>query len=142
MSRLIPLQVKKILVPLDGSAHSKKALALAISLSEGKQVTITGMHVIRIPAVFTNKIKKLARQNAVKIIATASTISKRAKIPFKAKINSNGYAGKELVRFAHENKFDLIIMGSRGPHPTAEMFLGSVANYVLTKSKIPVLIVK
>ena len=129
-------------MPLDGSACSKKALALAISLSQQKQIAITGMHVIRIPMVYTNKIKRLARQNAVKIIATASAISKKSGVPFKAKISSDGYAGKEIVQFAHDNRFDLIVMGSRGPHPSAEMFLGSVSNYVLIKSKIPVLIVK
>jgi nucleotide-binding universal stress UspA family protein len=136
------MRVEKVLVPLDGSACSKRALAMAISLSQGKQITITGMHVIKIPMVFTNKTKKQARQNALKIVAAASTISKRANVSFKAKISSDGYAGREIVQFAQDNRFDLIVMGSRGPHPIAEMFLGSVANYVVTKSKIPVLIVK
>jgi nucleotide-binding universal stress UspA family protein len=115
---------------------------MAISLAKGKDIAVTGMHVIRIPMVFTNKIKKQARLNAEIIIADASDHAKKHGVPFKAKISSDGYAGKEITQFAHENKFDLIVMGSRGPHPTAEMFLGSVANYVVTKSKIPVLIVR
>lgn len=136
------MDVKKILVPLDGSACSNRALNMAISLAKGKDIAVTGMHVIRIPMVFTNKIKKQARLNAEIIIADASDHAKKHGVPFKAKISSDGYAGKEITQFAHENKFDLIVMGSRGPHPTAEMFLGSVANYVVTKSKIPVLIVR
>lgn len=115
---------------------------MAISLAKDKDITITGMHVIRIPMVFTNKIKKQAKLDAAKIIDGAANLSKKQGIPFKAKISSNGYAGKEITQFAQDNKFDLIVMGSRGPHPIAEMFLGSVANYVVTKSKIPVLIVK
>jgi len=134
--------VKKILVPLDGSACSRRALEMALSLAKDKDIAITGMHVIRIPMVFTNKIKKQMRLNAAKIIAGASNLSKKHRVPFKAKISSNGYAGKEITQFAQDNRFDLIVMGSRGPHPIAEMFLGSVANYVVTKSKIPVLIVK
>ena len=136
------MNVKKILVPLDGSPCSKHALDMAISLAKGKDITVTGMHVIRIPMVFTNKIKKQAKINAEIIIDDASNISKKHGVSFQAKISSDGYAGKEIVQFAQDNRFDLIIMGSRGPHPIAEMFLGSVANYVVTKSKIPVTIVK
>jgi nucleotide-binding universal stress UspA family protein len=36
----------------------------------------------------------------------------------------------------------MIIIGSRGPDPEIEMFLGSVANYVVNKSKVPVTVVK
>ncbi|MEM2160935.1 MAG: universal stress protein [Candidatus Nitrosotenuis sp.] len=135
-------QIKKILVPLDGSTCSRRALDMAISLSRGKETAITGMHVIRIPMVFTNKIKRQARQYATKIMAEALRDSKKQGVPFRSKISSDGYAGKEIVQFAKNNEFDLIVMGSRGPHPIAEMFLGSVANYVLTKSKIPVMIVR
>lgn len=136
------MDIKKILVPLDGSACSNRALNMAISLAKGKDTIVTGMHVIRIPMVFTNRIKKQARLNAEMIIADASDCAKKHGVPFKAKMTSDGYAGKEIVQFAGANKFDLIVMGSRGPHPIAEMFLGSVANYVVTKSKIPVMIVK
>jgi len=49
-----------------------------------------------------------------------------------------------IVKFAHtkKNKFDLIVIGSRGMGSAKEIFLGSTSNYVLHKSKIPVLIVK
>ena len=72
----------------------------------------------------------------------ATKIVKNAGIAFNGKISSNGYVGKQIVKMAQEGKFDVTVMGSRGPNPIAEMFLGSVANYVLNKSKIPVLIVK
>jgi nucleotide-binding universal stress UspA family protein len=134
--------IRKILVPLDGSRQSLGALDLAIAISKDKNVIITGMHVIRMPIEFSSKIKAQYRQNASNIINTASKITKKAGISFKHKIKSNGYVGKEVVKFAQDNKFDLIVMGSRGPSPIAEMFLGSVANYVVTKSKVPVLIVK
>ena len=127
---------------LDGSVQSLKALDLAIAISKNKEITITGIHVIRTPIEFGSKIKEQYGQNASKIIKAASAIAKKSGVPFKEKIKSNGYVGNEIVKFAQENKFDLIVMGSRGPSPIAEMFLGSVANYVVIKSKIPVLIVK
>jgi nucleotide-binding universal stress UspA family protein len=41
-----------------------------------------------------------------------------------------------------KNKFDIIIIGSRGLGSVKEVFLGSVSHAVVHKSKIPVLIVK
>jgi nucleotide-binding universal stress UspA family protein len=40
------------------------------------------------------------------------------------------------------SKFDMIVIGSRGRSSTKEMFFGSVSNYVIHTSKIPVVIVK
>lgn len=135
-------KIQKILVPLDGSGCSKRALNVAIELAKDKDITIVAMHVIRMPIKSLSKTKRQYVQNAKKIIASASTTSKKADVPFKSKILSNGYVGKEITIFAQNNDFDLIVMGSRGPNPIAEMFLGSVANYVVIKSKIPVMIVK
>ena len=41
-----------------------------------------------------------------------------------------------------EEDFDLIVIGSRGMGAIKEFFLGSTSNYVMHKSKKPVLIVK
>jgi nucleotide-binding universal stress UspA family protein len=140
--KVIPLKtIRKILVPLDGSMHSKKALELAIKLSK-QGTSITGFHTIILPAISDRKIKEQYQRLANKIIVEAAKIAKKDGIPFYWKLRLNGYAGKEIVKFAQEGKFDLIVMGSKGPNPVAEMFLGSVANYVLNKSKVPVLIVK
>ena len=136
------MDIRKILIPLDDSPCSRRALDTGLFLAKNKKITITGMHVIRIPMVFTNKIKRKAKLNATKIISIASIMSKKHSIQFKGKIISGGYPGKRILEYANNNKFDLIVMGSRGPEPISEMFLGSVANYVISKSKIPVLIVK
>ena len=43
---------------------------------------------------------------------------------------------------AERKNFDLVVIGSRGMGAAKEIFLGSTSNYVLHKSKKPVLIVK
>lgn len=55
-------------------------------------------------------------------------------------ISFSGTAIMEGVK--SKNKIDLIIMGSRGRSGLKEKLLGSVSNYVLHKSKIPVLVIK
>lgn len=129
------------MVPLDGSKHSKKAMELAAGLSK-QGAAITGFHTITLPAISDRKIKERYQRLANKMAAEAAKIAKKSGVPFYWKLRLDGYAGKEIVEFAQEGRFDLIVMGSRGPNPVAEMFLGSVANYVLNKSKIPVLVVK
>jgi nucleotide-binding universal stress UspA family protein len=53
-----------------------------------------------------------------------------------------GDDGKRIVEIADKQNFDLIVIGSRGMGAAKELFLGSTSNYVLHKSKKPVLVVK
>jgi nucleotide-binding universal stress UspA family protein len=54
----------------------------------------------------------------------------------------HGDDAPRIVKFAHDRDFDLIVIGSRGMSSIKETFLGSISNYVVHKSKIPVLVVK
>jgi len=61
---------------------------------------------------------------------------------FKDKI-ALGEIGYNIIKSTHgKTKFDMIVMGSRGRSVRKELFFGSVSNYVIHTSKIPVLIVK
>ncbi|MFM7797093.1 MAG: universal stress protein, partial [Candidatus Nitrosotenuis sp.] len=50
--------------------------------------------------------------------------------------------GFSIVNFAKDKNFDIIIIGARGVGALKEIFLGSVSNYVLHKTSLPVLVVK
>ena len=50
--------------------------------------------------------------------------------------------GNTIVSFTESHKVDMIVVGSRGSDPEFEIFLGSVSNHVINKSKIPVTVVK
>ncbi|MBI5146202.1 MAG: universal stress protein [Thaumarchaeota archaeon] len=132
----------KILVPLDGSKNSLRALDTAILLFKNQNVIITGFHVIRFPVMFSKEIRKQYITNAHNIMKVALKHTKQHGVRFVDKIQYDGYIGNTIVKFAQDHKFNLIIIGSRGPNPIAEMFLGSVANYVINKAKMPVLLVK
>ena len=72
----------------------------------------------------------------------AKTLVEKNGIKFKERL-MRGDIGYNIVKFAHgKEKFDMIVMGSRGRSSTKEVFFGSVSNYVIHTSKIPVLIVK
>lgn len=142
---MIKSQIKKILVPLDGSKNSFRGLDEAIIIARNGQAVITGVYVTPLspPASAEQKayIKDVLLKNAEKFMEKAKTRCTQNEILFYEKI-LHGDEGPKIVKFAHDKNFDLIVMGSRGMSSLKEMFLGSTSNFVLHKVKIPVTIVK
>ena len=136
-------KIRKILVPLDGSKNSLRGLKFALNLAKQSGSSIIGLHVSSLP-FFLKTPSIIAQKNikSKKIISQAIILSQKEKIPFKAEIKQSDNIGRTIVGFAETNKIDLIVIGSRGPDPVLELFLGSVANYVLNKSKIPITVIK
>jgi nucleotide-binding universal stress UspA family protein len=131
--------LKKILVPLDGSKNSLRGLKFALLIAKQSGLSIMGLNV-HSQSIFIKT--SIVKQKSKKIIQQAELISQKAKVPFLGVIKVGNNTGKMIVTFAESHKIDLIIVGSRGPDPDHELFLGSVANYVVNKSKIPVTMVK
>jgi len=136
---------QKILVPLDGSKNSMRGLDRAISIAGASGAEITGFYVFHLPLSagikFTKKMKDDAQDKAVKAIGPAMRKAQQAGATFKYK-TGGGNTGEEIVRFADKGKYDMIIIGARGLTGAKEAFLGSVSNYVMHKSKVPVMVVK
>ena len=138
-------KIKSILVPLDGSKNSLRGLEYAISIAKGCQATITGMYVTPLNPPASKKqigyIRTYLLKNADKFMERAKTLCAQNGILFHKKMFF-GDEGPKIVKFAQNQRSDLIVIGSRGMSNIKEMFLGSTSNYVIHKSKIPVLVVK
>ncbi len=136
--------LEKILVPLDGSKNSLRGLKFASDVAIQSGSSIIGLNVNSFPEVLKDSptLLRKTKQKSEDIIKQAKTASQKLSVPFTGIIKDNNNVGKTIVTFAENNKIDMIIMGSRGPDPEFEMFLGSIANFVINKSKIPVTIVK
>jgi len=141
----VAIKTKKILVPLDGSANSFRGLDVAIHMARQSQGTVTGLYVMGIvkPKVSDaiTPLEKVFLKNAGKIMKKAKLQAAKRGILFLDRL-SYGDDGKEIVKIAERENFDLIVIGSRGMGSAKEMFLGSTSNYVLHKSKKPVMVVK
>jgi len=139
------LQTKKILVPLDGSSNSFRGLDVAIHMARESHATITGLYVAGIVKPRINDpitpLEKILLGHAKKIMKKAKLKAAKKGILFFDRV-SYGDDGKRIVEIADKQNFDLIVIGSRGMGAAKELFLGSTSNYVLHKSKKPVLIVK
>lgn len=144
---MIPKKVTKILVPLDGSKNSLRGLEMAISIARQFGATITGVHSINEPPHSEFRGVGSVREDHIKevkkFLEKAKVLAAQNGIVFKEKL-IRGDVGYNIVKLTHnkKEKFNLIVIGSRGRGSMKEMFFGSVSNYVIHAAKIPVLIVK
>jgi nucleotide-binding universal stress UspA family protein len=139
------LDIKKILVPLDGSKNSVRGLDEAIYLARQCGATLTGIFVLpRTPAKAFRRLQnpeKEALKIADKIMEQAKLHSSQNGIVFNKKIDF-GDPAYMIVKFAKSLNYDIIVIGARGQSGIKDIFLGSTSNYVLHKSPIPIMILK
>lgn len=143
---MIKKKISKILVPLDGSKNSHRGLELAITLARQCGATLTGVYSIYAPPHSEFKgvgsVEKSLNREVKKIMENSKTLAAQNGIVFKEKI-MRGNIGYNIIKLAQgKNKFDMIVIGSRGRSSTKEMFFGSISNYVIHTAKIPVVVVK
>jgi len=131
---------------MDGSANSIRGINEAISLARQSQGVITGIHVLpEFPPSYEINLKSYRAQlskQAKKFMESAKISSARHGIEFNQKIASSKNAVDTIVGFARKNKFDVIVIGSRGLGSPKAHYIGSVAHGIVNNSKTPVLIVK
>ena len=120
---------------------------MAISVSRQFGATITGVYSINEPphSEFrgVGSVRESLNEEIKKLMEDAKVLAAQNGIVFKEKL-MRGDIGYNIIKLAHnkKEKFNLIVIGSRGRGSIKEMFFGSVSNYVIHASKIPVLMVK
>lgn len=150
---------KKILVPLDRSEHSRKALDVAIQVAKRFGGKITLIHVYSVPvtppitpglptaesgfptAETISELLNAARRAGSRILTDAKQRVKAEKVEVDERLEE-GHPVQEIVRVSKEGKFDLIVMGARGVSYIREMLLGSVSHGVIHHVACPVLVVR
>jgi nucleotide-binding universal stress UspA family protein len=139
--------IKKILVPLDGSRNSYRGLDEAINLARQCKAIIIGIHIKDMPGIYAlhpiGFIGFALGKEGKKVIENAKQKCAKKGILFHGKI-LGGDPPSDIIAFAHNkrNRINVIVIGARGRGTLKGIFLGSVSNYVIHKSKIPVLVVK
>jgi len=145
-----------IIVPLDGSPLSEKALAVA--LSEYPETSITALHVIdptepgyshvsadadpyELPQHGSEQWYQRAEETAEELFAVATEQAEDAGTTLTT-ATAVGRPGREIVRYAETNDCDHIILGSHGRDRESRNLVGSVAEAVVFRSPVRVTIVK
>lgn len=137
--------LKRILVPIDSSEISERAIQQAIKVNrfgtaEIHILYVADIHKLAINAYLSNNILSEIEKAGDKILAKAEeAFPENMKL---VKTYRTGDPADIIEEYEKEIKADLIIMGSRGLGFVRGVLLGSVSKYVLEHAECPVLIVK
>jgi nucleotide-binding universal stress UspA family protein len=136
----------KILLPVDGSAHSTKAVRyLARHWPRRADVTLVNVDLPLTESITrwldAQTIAGFHADNSKAALKQARQVLKRSGHAFKERLLV-GDPAIETVRLAQKGHYDLIIMGSHGRGAVKSLFLGSVVTKVLSTSRVPVLVVR
>jgi len=153
---------ESILVPLDGSEHSLRALDVAVQIAKVFRAKLTLIHVYSatvrpiilpepatlipsgVPAITAEEVTKVieaARGAGERILADGRQRAEACQLKAKTLLKE-GQTTQEIIRTAKEEKSDLIVIGARGVSKIREILLGSVSDGVTRNAPCPVLVVK
>lgn len=125
--------LKKILVGVDGSEYAEKALKQAIEIAQKFSAKVTVVNVYHVPT---------GQDVSQKILDKAKAILEKASVKFNLVSVLNPNTPKVITDMAEDEKFDLIVVGSRGIGAIHAYLIGSVCNKICYDSPVSVLIVK
>lgn len=134
------LAFKNILVPVDFSEHSEKAIQLAGELARGSAATVHLRHIVAPATINAGDVIADLSANVTKE-ATLKELEAVA-VPEGLKVTrgvAEGEPAAAIIRLAMELKADLIVLGTHGRTGLKRLLLGSVAEHVLRHAPCPVL---
>ncbi|MUV85176.1 universal stress protein [Natronomonas sp. CBA1123] len=139
---------ENVLIAFDGSPLAERALTYAIE--NFSDATLTAMYVINpINSVMDVEAGGLsaaedwydnAKSRATSIHGTATDIAVEHDIDLKT-VTEVGRPARAILKYADEEDIDQIVMGSHGRSGIDRTFLGSVAETVTRRARIPVTII-
>lgn len=134
-------QIRRLLVPVDFSECSGKAMEMAIPMARQLNAELVLLHVVE-PTPANAELLMLeaeavgaAKQELEKMRASQA-MGVRART-----IVREGYAHAEIVKATDELGVDLVVIGTHGRTGLAHVLLGSTAEKVVRYSPCPVLVV-
>lgn len=147
---------KNVLLPVDGSEISARALDECAALAKSSGAKVTVLHVISHfhlhfpPWAVTRAIHEKiehdhedeARQAAQRMVGKLTGNLEAAGIACEGVVVFGDHPYEEIIREAARRRCDLIVMASHGHRGINAVLIGSETAKVLTHSRIPVLVVR
>jgi len=141
--------ITRILVPVDFSPHSDRALAYAARLAGQVGASVELLHVVEdrfVGGAFTTEIYVPSLPEMIQgLIDEASSrleSFKTAMFPHGSDVTTAvmvGHGANTIVEHAASGGFDLIVMGTHGRTGFSHLFMGSVAERVVRTAACAVL---
>ena len=138
----------KILVPVDGSDNSYKALEASLVLSEKLGSNISVVNVMeQVPITHIESEKLLSelleayKKENQEILSKCSDIARQKGITIKT-VLLQGNPAPAILDYSKKENFDLVIMGSRGMGKFKELIIGSVSSKIVHHSPCAIMIIR
>jgi len=135
----------KILVPMDGSEYSQKALLHACDIAKNYQSNLILLYVVEkslpINLLDRKEYLEILRKFGNNVLIKGKKITTDNGIDSKI-IIKEGNITNEINKLAKNEKCNLIVVGSKGLGSTARFLLGSVSNKLANNSPCSILIIK
>ncbi len=145
---------KHILVAIDGSDTSNRALQEAIKLAKEQKAALRLVHVVdETPPYVTTDIayalpdfQKIMREADQKVLATGTATARQAGVEVDTKLVILEVLTRRICDAINEEAkswpADLIVIGTHGRHGFNHLLLGSVAEGVIRLAVKPVLVIR
>ena len=124
---------EKILVSVDGSEYAERALKQAIEIAKRFSAEITVVNVYHSPT---------GQETSQDILSKANKMLENTGVKFKTASVLSVNTPKFINDMAEDEKFDVVVVGSRGMGAIKAFLIGSVCNKICYDSPISILIVK
>ena len=140
----------KILVPIDGSDTSIRALNHAVNLAKIHDSRIDMISVIdELKLPFGAQFRLWAQESHERLTRTILESLNKEMVRVKEENPSmeidasihNGDPADTIIKIAEEEVYDLIVMGKKGVNLVEELVIGSVTRKVVKESKVTVTVV-
>jgi len=140
---------KRILVAVDGSDTSTKALVMATQLAREGDGRLRLLHSFDALVYLTGyevgaSVYEAAREYADNVLDDALEIAKAAGVPADKRLAElpGGRLGEVVAEAASDWEADLVVVGTHGRRGVGRVLLGSGAEQVIRMSPVPVLSVR
>ena len=137
-----------VLVPVDGSDNSYRALDAALLLTEKLGSSITVVNVIeQVPITHIESEKLLSelleayKKENQEILSKCSNIATQKGLSIKTLL-LQGNPASVILDYSKKEKFDLVIVGSRGMGKFKQLILGSVSSKIVHHSPCAILLIR
>ncbi len=137
--------VERILVPIDFSATSRRAVEAAWELAQLSEADLVLLHVIDLPSYpgfydtsFLNDREGMKRKSLAALESLAHELEVK-NVAFEVRF---GRPAHEILDSCHSRECDLIVMGNRGLSGFRMFGLGTCAEHVVRGAKCPTLTVR
>jgi nucleotide-binding universal stress UspA family protein len=144
------MKVDRILFPTDFSSGAQHALNCAVDLAEHYKSKLYILHVVydinkavgvHIPHISSDEVFKEMNEWAMKEIGTCCIEEIRQLKDVEKKV-VQGIPHEEILKFAADEKIDMIVMGTYGRVGIERLIFGNTAERVVRRAPCPVLTVK